>query len=285
MGVTTEAFEPVWDGQSWITGNASTFSVVRIDPQYSRLALTVLAPTTGFSLPNAPSGIRTLVIRMRNVGNDPWTLGQEQLGTASAYPLASGWPSSTRTPPLHLNVTRPGATAVYPGEIGEWVIKVGAFKHSPATYATSLRLVGPGGFYGPSLPLSVKVVAASFTYQYVARSGTVSVPRNGAAWTWVDIKNTSNFVWPVGGSMRSTVLASSSPSRSPSWYTALRPGPLSYNRTHPGLSYVRAGEVARFRILLAGNGRAVQSRSESFGMSYDGWRASTFSVSLAYRIV
>jgi hypothetical protein len=285
VGVTTEAFEPVWQGQSWITGNATTLNLVCIDTRFSRLALTVQAPATGFSLANAPTGKRTLVIRMRNVGNDPWSLGKEQLGTASAYPLASGWPSSTRTPPLRLNVTRPGASAVYPGEVGEWLVQVSAYKHSAATYSTSLRLVGPSGFYGPSLPLSVKVVAASFTYQYVAKSGTVSVPSGGSAWTWVDVKNTSNFVWPVGGVLRSTVRSGSSPSRASSWYSASRPGPLSYNRTHPGLSYVRAGEVARFRILLAGNHRAAQSRTEYFGMSYDGWRSSPFSVGLSYRIV
>ncbi len=285
VGLSTEAFEPVWQGEQWIDGHPSAFTVLRVDSTVSRVALTDLAPLSSFTLANAPSGKRTLVVRLRNVGRDAWQVGSEKLGTPSAFALRSGWSSSTRTPALSRNLTRPGATGVYPGEVGEWRVPVSAYGRSAGTYKTTLRAVGPSGFYGPSFALTVKVVNASFTYSYVAKSATVSVPSKGTAWTWVDVKNTSNFVWPVGGALRSTVVSGSSPSRASSWYSASRPGSLSSNLTHPGLTYVRAGEVARFRILLAGNGRAPQSRTESFGMSYDGWRSSPFSVSLSYRVV
>jgi hypothetical protein len=113
----------------------------------------------------------------------------------------------------------------------------------------------------------------------------VTVPSTGVAYAWFDIKNTSNFVWPVGGALRSTVLAGTSPSQASSWFSPSRPGSLSFNLTSPGLTYVRAGEVARFRVLLAGNGRTPRTTSERFGMSYDGWRSSPFTVTLAYRVV
>jgi hypothetical protein len=284
-GVTTESFEPIFYGRSWISGAVTTLDVVRIEPRVGRAALPELAPATGFTLANAPTGTRWLVIRLRNVGGESWTVGTEQLGTPSSWALANYWASRTRTPPLRSNVTRPGATTVAPGEVGEWRVQVSAYRNAPGTYTTSLRAVGPDGFYGPSFPLSVKVVNASFTYEYVAKSPSVDVPSSGSAWTWVDIRNTSNFVWPVGGVLRSTVRAGSSPSYASSWFSASRPGSLSGNMTSPGLSYVRAGEVARFRILLAGNGRPLQSRTEAFGMSYDGWRSSPLSVSLSYRVV
>ena len=154
------------------------------------------------------------------------------------------------------------------------MVQVSAYKHAAGTYTTSLRAVGPSGFYGPSFPLSVKVVNASFTYEYVGKTGTVTVPSTGVAYAWFDIKNTSNFVWPVGGSLRSTVLAGTSPSQASSWYSASRPGPLSSNLTSPGLTYVRSGD-----------GRSPRTTSERFGISYDGWRGSPFTVTLAYRIV
>jgi SpoIID/LytB domain protein len=284
-GVTTESFEPVFSGRSWISGDTTTLTVVRVEPRVGRAALPELAPATGFTLANAPTGSRWLTVRLRNVGGQAWEVGKEQLGTSSAYALASGWTSGTRTPPLRANLSRPGATTVAPGEVGEWMVKVSAYKHAAGTYATTLRAVGPSGFYGPSFPVSVKVANAAFTYEYVGKTGTVTVPSTGLAYAWFDIRNTSNFVWPVGGSLRSTVLAATSPSQATSWYSPSRPGPLSFNLTTPGLTYVRAGEVARFRVLLAGNGRTPRTTSERFGMSYDGWRSSPLMVTLPYRIV
>jgi SpoIID/LytB domain protein len=285
IGLTTESFEPVYQGKSWFSGDLTTLDVVRIEPRVGRAAVKELAPATGFALANAPTGYRWLQIRLRNAGGQAWEVGKEQLGTSSPFALASGWPSSTRTPPLRANVSRPGAATVAPGEVGEWVVKVSAYKKAAGTYSTSLRAVGPSGFYGPGLPVSVKVVSASFTYSYVGKSGTVSVPSTGSAYAWFEVRNTSNFIWPVGGSLRSTVLAGTSPSRASSWYSASRPGSLSSNVTTPGLTYVRRGEVARFRVLLAGNGRTPRTTSERFGMSYDGWRSSPLAVTLSYRVV
>jgi hypothetical protein len=283
-GVTSEAFEPVWQGEAWIGGHQTRLQVVRVDTAVSRAAVTHLAPPTSTTLANSPMG-KALVVRLRNVGRDPWKVGQERLGTAQAYALRSGWPSSTRTPALRANLSRPGVAEVHPGEVGEWLVPVSAFGKAVGTYSTTLRAVGPTGFYGPSLPISVSVVAASFTWDSVKAGPSVDVPSRGTRWTYFDIRNTSNFDWRVGGSLRSSVPSGSSPSRATSWYSATRPGSLTQNLSHPGSTVLRPGEVGRFRILLAGNGRSPRTTSEVFGMSWDGWRSTSLKVTLAYRVV
>lgn len=285
-GVTTEAFEPVWQGQSWLSGDRTSLTVVRVDPNVSRAAVTDLAPATGFTLVQAPTGRINLTIRLRNVGGQPWTVGQEQLRTSAAAQLAYHWTSSTRPPAMSRNVTRPGQSAVYPGEVGEWIVPLYGGSSAPGTYTMSFRPYSPSGTaYGPTLSVSAKVVAAVFTYQLYSVHSAVSVPHNGTAATWFYVKNTGNVSWPVGTTMRSTVVAGSSPSYYSGWYSKSRPGSLTNNSTSPGSIIVRPGEIARFVVVLAGNGRAPVSTSEVFGMSWDGWRSTTLRATLAYRIV
>ncbi|HUR52376.1 MAG TPA: SpoIID/LytB domain-containing protein, partial [Mycobacteriales bacterium] len=95
VGVTRESFEPTWQGQRWITGDVTSLDVVRIDPRFSRLAVTERLPSNGFTLANAPSGTRNLYVRLRNVGAASWAVGQEKLGTPSSFALADHWSSST----------------------------------------------------------------------------------------------------------------------------------------------------------------------------------------------
>jgi SpoIID/LytB domain protein len=284
-GVSSETFDPVWNGQRWVSGDTTALTVVRIDPSVSRLAVTHLAPRSGFSLVNAPTGRGNLVVRLRNVGSQPWVIGQERL-KASRTPLAFHWLASDRPSTLSRNVSRPGTTSVYPGDVGEWTIQLYGGKASPGSYSFTVRPSTPGGtVYGPTFTVKAKVVAANFSSALVRVRPSVDVPRYGHAATYYYVKNTGNVSWPVGGAVRSTVLAGTSPSRYSSWVSASRPGSLTSNLTVPGSTLVRPGQVARFVIVLAGNGRVRQSRTESFGMSWDGWRSNPLSVKVAYRVV
>jgi SpoIID/LytB domain protein len=284
VGVTAEAFEPVWQGQGWIGGDSTSLRVVRVDPAVSRLAVTDLAPRP-VSLVNAPTGRANLVVRFRNVGGKPWVVGQEGL-KASATKLAYRWKTSTQPSALSRNVTRPGQSSVHPGEVGEWVLPLTGQVATPGSYAFTVRpATSAGSAYGPTVTVQATVVAADFSAELTVVRASVDVPSSGYAGTYYYVKNTGNVVWPVGGPLRSTVVSGSSPSRYKTWISASRPGPLTSNATVPGSTFVRPGETARFAIVLGGNGRTPGARSERFGMSWDGWRSHPLSVTVAYRIV
>jgi hypothetical protein len=160
VGVTAEAFEPLWEGKHWIDGAATTLTVVRTDPNVSRLAGPDKAPPVSARVSTTASGL-TLVVRLRNLGGTPWTVGKEWLATANgkADPLrTSAWPYPTRPPALAGNVTRAGVKTVYPGEIGEWRIPLSGLKRSAGSYAEAWQALGPTGRYGPVLKTSVTVV-------------------------------------------------------------------------------------------------------------------------------
>jgi hypothetical protein len=213
-------------------------------------------------------------------------VGVDQLGTTADAPLAGGgWPSSTRTPPLVDNATRPGQAKVYPGEVGLWRVHLSAYGHAAGTYSMTLRPVGTDGLYGPSMTVTTKVVQASLTASLYAVTSNVSVPSNGYAKVTIYAKNTGNVIWPVGGLLRTRILTSSSPSYHSSWINSYRPGTLTSNFSRAGSTVVRPGEVGRFTFVLAGNGRAPQSASERFGLRWDGWLTPSFAATVTYRIV
>jgi hypothetical protein len=133
--------------------------------------------------------------------------------------------------------------------------------------------------------VKVNVVAADFSAQLYFVRPQVDVPSTGRVATYYYVKNTGNVNWPVGGALRSSVRAGSSPSHDTSWYSASRPASLTSNRTVPGATYVAPGQLALFVVMLAGNGRAPGTHSELFGISWDGWRSNPLSVTVAYRIV
>ena len=285
-GVTHEAFEPEWVGRTWISGDLTALTIVRTDPAVSRLASLELAPTASLSLVNAPTGTRTLVLRLRNLGGASWPVGSEGLQASAPSVLAtSAWPSSSRPPALAANASRPGQVSVRPGEVGEWRVPVSGLHAIPGTVHVSLRATSGGHAYGPAMAVTVTVVAARFTAAVVTVHPMVSVPSRGTTTTSYDVKNTGNVVWVVRGTLRSTVRAGSSPSRASSWLSASRPGPLTASVTRPGATVVRPGEVGRFVVVLAGNGRAPRTTSEAFGMSWDGWRSTSLSAVLPYRVV
>ncbi|MBC7374398.1 MAG: hypothetical protein H7323_10460, partial [Frankiales bacterium] len=156
VGITPEALEPLWAGRGWLTGAARTLNIVRYDPAVSRLAARHSGPASTVSLTRGAT--TTLVVRLRNFGGSPWPVGKEQLGTSGnkAYALATtAWASSSRPPALSSNAVRPGADAVYPGEIGEWRVPVTA--KAAGTYDLVLQAVGATARYGPVLRTRVTV--------------------------------------------------------------------------------------------------------------------------------
>lgn len=286
VGATTEVFQPVWEHKKWITGADQTLTVVRVNSGVGRLATVHAAPAANISLTNAINGTATLLVQLRNVGRDPWVVGSERLSAASTPLATASWPSSTQPPALARNRSRPAVSSVYPGEVGEWQVPISAFKKAAGTYPLSFRAADPTGVaYGPTLSSSVTVAQASFVGSVVGKAGVVKVPRYGTALTWFDVKNTGNVVWPVGGMLRSEALSGSA-SRHASWLSATRPGRVTHNLTRPGAADVRPGEVARFRFVLAGNGRTPRATSETFDAVWDGWtRMAGSRVVLSYQVV
>ena len=164
VGITAEAFEPLWAGHGWLTGALRTLNVVRVDTAVSRLAMLHAGPPASVRLANDDSGTTTLVVRLRNLGGSSWQVGQERLGTAgdAAYPLAtSAWASPSRPPALSLNANRPGVAAVHPGEIGEWRIPVSASGKPAGAYRLALQAVGSAGRYGPQIGSDVTVTGTA----------------------------------------------------------------------------------------------------------------------------
>lgn len=287
-GVTREVFEPLWEHKHWLDGAPTALTVVRTDPGVSRLAAADLVPPARFRIPAAPNGQATLRVRMRNLGSSPWAVGGELLGTAGdkAYPLAtSAWRSPTRPPALAVNVTRPGASQVAPGEVGEWRVPVHGHRKTPGDYPLTLQLVGATARYGPVVTTTATVVKAVVSGSVVRTSTNAVVPRTGTTTVFVDVRNTGNVVWPVGGAVRSVALRpGGSLSRHASWLTATRPGPLTSNLSRAGGTYVAPGETARFAIVLAGNNRNPGSTQEPFGVLWEGFANTGLSVSLPYSV-
>ena len=97
-------------------------------------------------------------MRLRNLGGSAWPVGSERLGTAgdARYALERlGWPD--RPPALALNANRPGATAVHPGEIGEWRVPLSAAGRAAGSYPLQLQAVTGSGRYGPVVRTTVTV--------------------------------------------------------------------------------------------------------------------------------
>ena len=160
VGIVAEGLEPLWSGFGWIEDAARTLNVVRVDPAVSRLAMFHAGPPAKVSLVNDASGRTELVVRLRNLGGQPWQVGAERLGTAgdAAYPLATAaWSSPSRPPALSLNANRPGTSAVHPGEIGEWRIPLSATGKAAGSYRLVLQAVTGSGRYGPQIATDVTV--------------------------------------------------------------------------------------------------------------------------------
>jgi SpoIID/LytB domain protein len=286
-GTFPESFEPVWEHVHWIDGAAANLLVVRTDPAVSRLAESVSA-LPKLSLLNGPMGTTTVRVRLRNLGGSPWSVGTEGLTTTTSSPFRTGaWSSASRPPALSSNLSRPGQSQVWPGEVGEWAVPVSAFRVAPGSYSVGFRPVGPSGAYGPTSALAVTVVKAVLSGSAVAVHPAVTMTSTGTARTWFDVKNTGNVTWVIGRTspVRSGAFTSGgSPSHDRSWLSPSRPGTILQNLTVPGATTVKPGQVARFFILLNGNGRSPRTATEPFGFVWEGWTTATLGVRISYTI-
>lgn len=286
VGATAEGFVPLWEGRSWMDGALTSLTVVRVDPHHSRVAQVSAPLPATIVLSNAPSGTTTAVVRLRNLGASAWGIGTEGLATAEPSPLAtSAWSDGSHPPALAANLSRAGATSVAPGEVGEWRVPLSAFRRAAGSYPLSVRASGPDGPYGPSTTSTVTVTDATFVGQLAGIRATPTIPSGGTERTWIDVKNTGNVAWPVHELVRSaTLTVGGSPSYAPGWLGLNRPGVLTSNLYAPAATTVAPGQVARFVIVLAANGRPAGSYSEPCTIVWEGWRFAGLRISLPYRI-
>jgi SpoIID/LytB domain protein len=286
VGATTESFEPLWEGRRWM-GPVMPLTIVRTDPSKARLAMLMAGFPSTVALTNAPSGTTSLTVRLRNLGGQPWTVGQERMGSAGTPLSTTGWSSSTAPPSLAANASRPGQGKVYPGEIGEWRIPISAARKAAGSYALRMQAKGADGVpYGPVLTSKVTVAQAALTGTVSRQAGAVDVARAGTVLAFFEVRNTGNVAWPVNGPLRSEALASGgSPSRASNWFAASRPSALSLNLNRRGATSVLPGETGRFLVVLAGNGRTTGTRSEPFGVVWESYaRMTGVKPVLSYRV-
>ena len=286
VGTTVEAFEVKYAGHAWVSGSKVRLTVVRHDPAVSRLAERVAQPRA-MKLLAYPGDRRTMVLRLRNVGGSAWPVRGDVAATHDGRTDAlrtSAWISGVRATPLAVNVSRPGTTAVYPGEIAEYRVPIDPTNKAAATYREWFRamVASTGARYGPSVGADVTVAAATLSASVVRQTSGVSVPRDGAKSYVVDLKNTGNTTWRLS-TFRLTV--SGSKSAHSTWLSASRPTAVDKNLTRPGALYVKPGEVARFHFVIAANGRAPGRYTETFGAGWEAWRSTGLRIPVSYVIV
>lgn len=289
VGVSKESFEPVWEGKHWLDGAVTTLTLIRTDPSIDNAAVLDSAAPTALHLPSYPLGKDTVKVRLRNVGGSPWVVkGGERIGTADGKDSifsTDGWSSKSVGPQLVGNASRNGLSQVYPGEVGEWRVPLSAWKVKPGNYTQLLRAVEGTALFGPTIRTSIEVRPAAFTGSLKNVSTGTRIGRNGYSTVVLDVTNTSTVDWPVNGPVRSVAYASGgSPSKGTNWISPSRPGALAENATVKGGSVVHPGQVARFYIVLNGNGRAAGSYSETFGVGWEGWSDSGLRVKISYAI-
>ncbi len=273
LGVSTEAFEPVWERRGWPDGALTTLSVIRVDPATARVAETVRPPRATLNQTNGPGQVGVLVIRLRNLGGEAWTVGTDRLLASTAAFATDGW-DGARTPTLARGLSRAGQSRVYPGEIGEWRVPVSTSRARPGTTDLGLQAVtGSGSVYGPRFTTTVKVTQATASASLVRTGPAVRMSTGGRVNAWFDARNTGSVAWELGGAVRSLALTPhGSPSVDRSWISPSRPAAVRANVSRPGTPVVRPGEIGRFVVTLAGNGRPAGAYSEQFGLLWEGWR-------------
>jgi stage II sporulation protein D len=288
-GLTDESFEAAWFGWAWLSGAKARLHVVRTDPNVSRVAETVSQPAATTKLYAYPGHRRTLVFRLRNLGKDSWPVAGSDL-MATANPAArhdalrtSVWLSPTQSTRLYANVTRPGATAVGPGEVGEYRVPIDPTNKAEGTYGEWFQAMAGGTAYGPVVGTSVSLTAATMTATVTRNTKGIVVPRDGYTAYTVELKNTGNVPWPVDASVRLSSPVDS-PSFTTGWISRRRPTAIDDNVTRPGATSVRPGEVARFRFYVAAHDRAAGTYTETFGAGWEAWRSTGLRIPVTYVI-
>jgi SpoIID/LytB domain protein len=285
-GLTEESFEAAWFGYAWLAGAKLKLHVVRIDPAVSRLAQAA-AQSPALSVLAYPGDKRTVVVRLRNVGGAAWPVnGTEVAGTANPTDrvdaLRTGdWLSSTRATRLALNVTRPSATAVYPGDVAEYRVPIDPTDKAAATYGEWFRAVAGATPYGPVVGMPVTVSAATLAASVTRNTRGIKVSRTGVATYVVELKNTGNTTWRVQSNLRLST-PTASPSATSTWITKTRPSAVTANVTRAGATTVAPGEVARFTFTIGGNGRAAGTYTETFGAGWEAWRSTGLKIPVSY---
>jgi SpoIID/LytB domain protein len=288
VGVTTETFEPKYAGYHWLAGAPVTFRVIRADTRIDRVAQLVYQPGPA-KLLAYPGDRKVLRIQVRNLGGGVWHVGGDDIA-ATAGPAGrvdalktSAWASSTRATALARNVTRPGATDVQPGEVGEYRIPIDPTNHAAATYHEYFQpmVASTGLRYGPVAGTDITVSPATLAAVLTRNTSGIVVPRGGVATYSIDLKNTGNTTWQVGGAFR---LSAASTSATSSWLAPTRPTAVTRNLTHPGAATIRPGEVARFVFTIGANGRAAGSYAETFGAGWEAWRSTGLRIPITYTI-
>jgi SpoIID/LytB domain protein len=288
VGVTTETFEAKYSPYAWLAGSSVTLRIVRADYRLDRVAQVVSA-TPAQQLLAYPGDRTTLVLRVRNLGGSVWHVGGGDVA-ATASPAGrvdalrtSAWASSTRATLLAANKSRPGATGVYPGEIGEYRVPIDPTNKTPATYGELFQpmVASTGLRYGPVLGTQVTVSAATLTATLTRNTSGITVPVGGLGTYSIDLKNTGNTTWQVGGYVR---VWAPSTSHTSTWLATTRPTAVTRNISRPGATTIRPGEVARFIFTIGANGRAKGAYTETFGAGWDNWRSTGLKIPITYVI-
>ncbi|HEX8002530.1 MAG TPA: SpoIID/LytB domain-containing protein [Mycobacteriales bacterium] len=287
-GATSESFEVGWFHYAW-TGGKVGLTLYRTDPAVSRLSMpeTRLPGTT--PLVAYPGDRRTLYVRYRNLGGAAWPVGStEVLGTSPAGRedalRTSAWLSPTSPSKLVRNLTRPGQTQVWPGEVGEYVVPLDPTNKPAGSYYEYFQAMAGSTRYGAALGTTVKLTAAAFTGSLARNSTGVAIPAGGVAMYSFDVKNTGNTAWPVGATSPVRATVYNSKSYHSSWLHSARPTALDGNVTRRGATSVLPGEVGRFMFYLSANGRPPGTYRETFGVGWEGWRGMVLSVPVTYTI-
>ncbi len=288
VGVTTESFEAIYAPYHWLDGAKLKLKVTRADTRISRVAQLVSQPSAVKVLAY-PGDKRSLVLRVRNLGGAIWQVNGDDIA-ATANPVdrvdalkTGAWASATRATRLAANVSRPGATGVYPGEVGEYRVPIDPTNKTAAAYGEWFQpmVVSTGLRYGPVLGTTVTVSAATLAATVTRNTSGIVVPLGGTATYSIDLKNTGNTIWEVGGSFR---ISAPSTSATSTWLTPTRPTAVTRNLTRPGATDVRPGEVARFIFGIGANGRAAGSYAETYGAGWEAWRSTGLRIPITYTI-
>lgn len=289
VGLGREVFDLLWEGKRWL-GVPVTLHVTHVDTSISRLAELVSAPPTVVRLVEHPAGQATLALQLRNLGGTAWRVGGTDVvgvvGATDRTPMlrTAAWISATRATRLVRNVSR-ADRLVYPGEIGEWRVPLSAVRKLPGLYGGTFQVIDTKSnvAYGPKFTTRATVARGVFAGSVVASTPKLVLPRTGRQNVIVDVRNTGNFSWQVGGPVRIAVPArGGSPSRTVGWLKPLRPAALTSNRSVNGLRVVRPGQVGRFSFAMAGNNRKPGRYTEKFSVVWEGWKAAPVTVLLTY---
>ncbi len=249
---------------------------------------TLVSAPAQIDVPQNGSALTGMLVR--NTGSRDWPVNGV-VRSASLSPGdpsgPKGWLNPNRPGSVSSNVTRPGATTVGPGEVAQLDFRINGNGRAPITYTEAFGVVWDGvAFTDVKVPVTFRITGApSVNARVTTPARSVDVPGRGAVATSFAAQNTGARAWPVGGLVRSTSLTAGNPSKDASWLAPTRPGSVAANLSRPGATTIEPGEIGRFDVTLAGNGRPGGSYREQFGVVYDGVAFTDVKVDVTYRVI